>query len=586
MFDNIDKNLLSIKAHYFLFNAATGPVLPFLPTIAKQLGFSGILVGTIYTILPISGLIAKPLFGGLADKFNLPKTFFLIFQALLAISLFSIYFIPQSRTSANITLTCEGDLFLEVCSKKGFSDEIMHAVIATAETTDNPTCQLSCKASQRAYEELCLWNPLYCSMNSSNIFLNETFDFVATINMYKDLPEKNCTNLRVSNVTFSYGNTHPPACRKLLKTSCIASCQHPALNELLHESDNYNVSATVLTYQFHIFLWASIVSWICMAVVVSIADSICFNLLGNERRNDYGKQKMWGSIGFGIFGISAGYLVDIFSEGQIQKDYTCIFFIMLVFMILDIIMSARLRKKNPECSEEEPSMLRELLTVTKEANIWVFGWWCIGAGMCTGVIWNFLFWHTENLATITQTKWLKTLQGLLIGIQCFLAELPFNFLSGSILKKLGHINIMSLVLLIYSIRFMGYSVISNPWLFLPLEILHGPSYGLCWPTMVSYGDKVTPPGTQATIQGLIGAIFEGIGVSSGTLLCGWIMDVYGGVIAFRVFSVGVLVWLSIFWLMQLLLRKIYTTQGHNHLASYANPDDAILMTISQELQTY
>lgn len=53
---------------------------------------------------------------------------------------------------------------------------------------------------------------------------------------------------------------------------------------------------------------------------------------------------MWGSIGFGIFGISAGYLVDIFSEGQIQKDYTCIFFIMLVFMILDIIMSARLRK--------------------------------------------------------------------------------------------------------------------------------------------------------------------------------------------------------------------------------------------------
>lgn len=232
-------------------------------------------------------------------------------------------------------------------------------------------------------------------------------------------------------------------------------------------------------------------------------------------------------------------------------------------------------------------MLKELLTVAKEPNVWIFGWWCIGAGMCTGVVWNFLFWHTENLATISQTKWLKTLQGLLTGIQCFLAELPFNFLSGSILKKFGHINVMSLVLLIYSIRFMAYSVISNPWLFLPLEIFHGPSFGLCWPTMVSYGDKVTPPGTQATIQGLIGAIFEGIGASSGTLLCGWIMDVYGGVITFRVFSVGALVWLSIFWLMQLILRKMYSSQRcHNHLVSYANPDDAILMTISQELQTY
>lgn len=38
------------------------------------------------------------------------------------------------------------------------------------------------------------------------------------------------------------------------------------------------------------------------------------------------------------------------------------------------------------------------------------------------------------------------------GVQCFLGELPFNFVSGSVLKKLGHINVMSLVLLIYAIR--------------------------------------------------------------------------------------------------------------------------------------
>lgn len=53
---------------------------------------------------------------------------------------------------------------------------------------------------------------------------------------------------------------------------------------------------------------------------------------------------MWGSIGFGIFGISAGYLVDLFSEGKLQKDYTCIFYIMLVIMVLDIIVSATLKK--------------------------------------------------------------------------------------------------------------------------------------------------------------------------------------------------------------------------------------------------
>lgn len=40
------------------------------------------------------------------------------------------------------------------------------------------------------------------------------------------------------------------------------------------------------------------------------------------------------------------------------------------------------------------------------------------------------------------------------GVQCFLGELPFNFVSGSVLKKLGHINVMSLVLLIYAIRWI------------------------------------------------------------------------------------------------------------------------------------
>lgn len=59
---------------------------------------------------------------------------------------------------------------------------------------------------------------------------------------------------------------------------------------------------------------------------------------------------------------------------------------------------------------------------------------------------------------------------------------------------------------------MAYSMIANPWIFLFFELLHGPSVGLCWPTMVSYGDKVAPSGMKATMQGFIGAVFEGIGM--------------------------------------------------------------------------
>jgi len=81
-------------------------------------------------------------------------------------------------------------------------------------------------------------------------------------------------------------------------------------------------------------------------VIYYLLRNILFSLyiLGNERRKDYGKQKMWGSIGFGIFCISTGYLIDASSEERYEKDYTWIFYLMLVAMIADIMVSITLKK--------------------------------------------------------------------------------------------------------------------------------------------------------------------------------------------------------------------------------------------------
>lgn len=57
-----------------------------------------------------------------------------------------------------------------------------------------------------------------------------------------------------------------------------------------------------------------------------------------------------------------------------------------------------------------------------------------------------------------------------------------------------------------------------------------------------------------------------LGVASGSFICGWLMDTFGGVILLRTFSVGALLWLSIFWLLELLLRKMKANplyRGHN-----------------------
>lgn len=87
--------------------------------------------------------------------------------------------------------------------------------------------------------------------------------------------------VRIFTAKFSDNVPYTPFCGNYVKTSCLATCHdNPTFNQLLHEVDVPQNSTENSTYQFHSFLWATIISWIGMAVVVSIADAICFNLLG------------------------------------------------------------------------------------------------------------------------------------------------------------------------------------------------------------------------------------------------------------------------------------------------------------------
>lgn len=87
-----------------------------------------------------------------------------------------------------------------------------------------------------------------------------------------------------------------------------------------------------------------------------------------------------------------------------------------------------------------------------------------------------------------------------MSIQTFGGELPFFFLSGWILKKIGHIHAMSLVLLGFGVRFLLYSLLTDPWWVIPIEFMNGITFGLFYATMASYASIVAPPGTEATMQ--------------------------------------------------------------------------------------
>uniref|UniRef100_A0A2S2R414 Major facilitator superfamily domain-containing protein 6 n=1 Tax=Sipha flava TaxID=143950 RepID=A0A2S2R414_9HEMI len=137
----------------------------------------------------------------------------------------------------------------------------------------------------------------------------------------------------------------------------------------------------------------------------------------------------------------------------------------------------------------------------------------------------------------TQQKWLKTLQGLAQGIQCFGGEIPFFFWSGWIIKKIGHVNCMALSLGTTAIRMYLYTVISNPTWIILIELLNGVSYALGLAVKMSYSKIMSPPDTLNSVIGALG-FFDLIGDSLGSLLGGYLFGSYGGLWSFRFFAYG------------------------------------------------
>lgn len=151
------------------------------------------------------------------------------------------------------------------------------------------------------------------------------------------------------------------------------------------------------------------------------------------------------------------------------------------------------------------SIARDVGRLLCRVRILVFASWCVFVGMCTGLLWNFLFWFIEELAGRYETGCgedmrIKTLEGVIMGMQTLVGEVPFFFLSGWFLNRVGHVHCMNLVLFGLGVRFMLYSVLTNPWWILPVELLHGLTFGLFYATMTSYASIIAPPGTEATVQ--------------------------------------------------------------------------------------
>ena len=253
------------------------------------------------------------------------------------------------------------------------------------------------------------------------------------------------------------------------------------------------------------------------APIVALVDSATLSLLG-ERRDLYGRIRLWGTIGWGLSAPLVGELLQRFG-------IRWMFWIYALLMGVNLITVRRLNFVKRVSLTPYWRGIRDLLANRR----WIF---FLVVAFVAGI--GFAL-HNNYLAVLLEGMGAsKSIMGIAITIS-IISELPVMFFSNFLLRRFKAQGLLFVALAVAGVRCLLYFLAGNPLTVVTIQLLHGLTFPLMWIAGVTYASENAPPGFGATAQGLFGATMTGFGVATGGLLGGLLLDRLGVV---QMYAVG------------------------------------------------
>ncbi|KAF3420336.1 hypothetical protein E2986_00920 [Frieseomelitta varia] len=287
----------------------------------------------------------------------------------------------------------------------------------------------------------------------------------------------------------------------------------------------YNVGLTFWMY-FAIRVFIGVIGGTTFAMFEGAVIAIL-----REQKADYGLQRIYGSIGGMISSPLSGLLIDYASVGKGYTDFRPAFYL---YAGLKLISGLLMLAINLEFKSPATNVVRDVFTVLRNIEAAALFIACFILGTAWGYIESFLFWLIQDLGGS------RSLMGITITVGG-IAGIPLLVLSGPIISKIGHANVLFIGFVFYAIRLCGYSLIYNPWHTLIFEALESVTLSLSFTAAVTYAAKLSTTTTDSSIQGLLGGVYYGVGKGSGSLIGGYLMKAFGTRPTYRIFSVITLI---------------------------------------------
>lgn len=108
------------------------------------------------------------------------------------------------------------------------------------------------------------------------------------------------------------------------------------------------------------------------------------------------------------------------------------------------------------------------------------------------------------------------------------AEIPAFALLSRHLHRVREFNLIGLVCLLYTFRWLAYAITKDPWVMFALQAGAAVTFAVFWITVVHYTVNILPKQLTSTGQSLLAMVFLGFAGITGGSIGGWLKDHYGG----------------------------------------------------------
>jgi len=490
--DMIKTHLFWIKLIFFFQSGSLVVLYPYLVIHMRSLGLSVEEVALVNGVIPLADIIGPPLAGFVADKIGNFRVFMSLMTVVSGASSLLLLLIPPKLSgSAEIS----GHFQVTCCADQPCHD-INNATFLTTFLSNNDsiaTCNFHEDGTFALYND------------------NGFQDTVIATNETK--MTKGCENFQCDykdNWIYNNGFQERTNWSQILIFYTLLRC----LIDVLRAS-------SVMMFEG--------------AVVVTI----------KQMGGDYGLQKLFGTFGAIIWGPISGQILDMASSSSGKENYEPIFYL---FFVMRFISALLILKLNLSFKKPAKKVFKNLWKLIIRPHIFMFLVIFFVCGCIWGFIEAYLFWFLEDLGSTKLTMGISLAVGTVAGI-------PLTIASGAIIKRFGNCNVIVFALALYSLRLLGYSFIESALQSLFFEVLKPFGNSLLVIAAMTYAKNNASIETMASLEGVMGALYFGIGKATGSLVGGLVIDDLGVRNTFRCFSILSLTAASIYFCFNYVHEK-------------------------------